>query len=199
MQQNSPLARLGLDDSADAGAIRRAYARELKQIDQQSDAAGFQLLRDAYEKAMAWANRKSVGGSGASTVVAAMPEAQAPPAPPGAPVHPQDEAPHRDGQRTAPPPPTASARDAGAGEIPLRLAQAVFEEFQAAGAKLVAQRYKRDATQWREQLKHCLDDERMLNLGARAHFEFLIGRLLADGWQAGHECLFVAGCSNSAS
>ncbi|HEX8612431.1 MAG TPA: hypothetical protein VF800_14185 [Telluria sp.] len=48
-------ARLGLGQDADMRTVRRAYARELKQIDQERDAAGFQYLREAYELALAWA------------------------------------------------------------------------------------------------------------------------------------------------
>ena len=49
------MLRLGLQADADAGAIRRAYARELKLIDQASQALQFQQLRDAYEAALRWA------------------------------------------------------------------------------------------------------------------------------------------------
>ncbi|NHZ39068.1 hypothetical protein [Massilia aquatica] len=71
-------ARLGLGQDADTRTVRRAYARELKQIDQERDAAGFQYLREAYELALAWAER----------MMAAVPAAQ-PPAQGSGPVDPQ--------------------------------------------------------------------------------------------------------------
>ncbi len=48
------LSRLGLGLEADARAVRRAYARELKLIDQEREAGAFQELRDAYEAALRW-------------------------------------------------------------------------------------------------------------------------------------------------
>ncbi|QYF93902.1 hypothetical protein KY495_01275 [Massilia sp. PAMC28688] len=54
------LARLRLDAGADRRAIRSAYAREVKLIDQAIDPAGFQALRDAYEAALRWAGAPSL-------------------------------------------------------------------------------------------------------------------------------------------
>lgn len=62
-------AHLGLAPDADARAIRRAYARALKKIDQALDADGFQQLRNAYETALLCAE------SGVAEVVAPAPAA----------------------------------------------------------------------------------------------------------------------------
>ena len=59
MEQIHPfLLTLGLSADADASAIRRAYARQLKLLDLASQAVQFQELREAYEAALNW-----VGGN----------------------------------------------------------------------------------------------------------------------------------------
>jgi len=47
-----PYSVLGVAGDADRGAVRKAYARQLKQIDQAEDPEGFQALRNAYEAAL---------------------------------------------------------------------------------------------------------------------------------------------------
>ena len=172
------LNRLGLDSAADERAIKRAYARELKQIDQETDAAGFQTLRHAYEMALEWASRKPAGISFAPVatvpvVPAAVRELEA---------------------RTRPAAPVAAApaRDADTGESPPQLGQAVFDDFLVICSEMAAQGDARDSLLWRKHLQRCASDDRLLNIAARAHFEFFVARMLADGWQSGHEGLFVA-------
>lgn len=63
------LSRLGLTVDADARAVRQAYARELKQIDQASDIQGFQSLREAYALALDAVQR----GRGEAAPTAALP------------------------------------------------------------------------------------------------------------------------------
>jgi protein TonB len=161
------LERLGLDEDADARAIRRAYAHELKQLDQEHDAAGFQHLRECYETALdwaAWEQRRRLADAGP------------------APADPSD------GHEAVPPPAAAAA-------MPTSFDMAgreVFEEFLAAMPALVALRRDPPERPWAEALARTLADERLVNLDARMGFELHLAHLLTDGWRPGHDLLFPA-------
>jgi protein TonB len=170
------LQRLGLEDDTDARAIRRAYASELKLIDQEHDSAGFQELREAYDTALQWASWH------AQQTLAAQP-AEPPmsvPAPAAAPETP--------GVDVADTPVTPLP----ALEDPQVSAAAVFEQFHQAAIDLGQQRHIHNTAEWQRLLQQYLADERLLNIDARIYFEAHVARLLAQGWRPGHEALFVA-------
>ncbi len=175
------LIRLGLRPDADARDIRRAYARELKKIDQAADPAGFQELREAYEIALQWQAHKQFE----EQQVAAQAD-QPPgfaPEPPSGPASAPDAA--------GDPAPAASAPQPEADD-PYFLADQAFQKFAASMAMLVERNDARRQSLWKAVLQRSLDDDRLLNLTARTIFEARIAHLLASGWQPGHDTLFVA-------
>jgi len=165
------LVRLSLGTDADARAIRRAYARELKLIDQEADAAGFQLLREHYEAALQWrawetweseeTEREDIAPEPApvSLVKRQLAEVKGPP---DAEVSPQD------------------------------LAVAVFRRLVDAGERLSAAPDASSVTQWEQAIRTHLAADELVNLDARSIFEQLIVDWLAAGWVPGKEKLFAA-------
>ncbi|VXB49337.1 TonB family protein [Massilia sp. 9I] len=170
------LVALGLDESAQERDIRRAYARRLKQIDQELDPAAFQALRDAYEVALDWARWKlAQDGAQASA-----------------------EPPADDGATPDAPSPLASAPESTPeveGEQPPDAAQlgaTVYHRFLEAAGKLVVLPKHGEVAAWRAAIEARFADEELFNIDARIYFEAYIASLLASGWRPGHEVLFVA-------
>ncbi|GLR11800.1 hypothetical protein GCM10007907_05900 [Chitinimonas prasina] len=61
---------LGLAETTDERAIRRAYAARLKQTRPEDDAAGFVRLREAYEHALGWSRWQAMQAQGGEAVAA---------------------------------------------------------------------------------------------------------------------------------
>jgi protein TonB len=222
------LARLGLSVEADERAIRRAYARELKLIDQDADPAGFQVLREAYETATAWAQHRVRVQAQAAVAV----EADVPPELAGAgSMAAADDGESRPGRasaaalegsmegaipalRAAPlaahqSPAQAEASDVGDTCVLLEDGAAATESQPSAEAapkaptaysisvevmcelldaqRTTAQREPELAQRaWKAALQGALQDERLLPLDVRQHFEFVVLDYLSSAWQPSH-------------
>jgi tetratricopeptide (TPR) repeat protein len=179
------LQRLDLPDDADERSIRRAYARELKLIDQEADPAGFQSLREAYDIALMWSRRRPDEDDEdippPASASAAPAEAMAPPTP---------ETATTTAAAAEPPPAPAEeqppAIDEGA------LGGAVFSEFLERCHSLAGERAITDAAVWEQALRAGLADTRLISIMAREVYEYNVAALLAHGWQPGHEALLIA-------
>jgi len=194
------LARLGLRADADARAIKRAYAREVKLIDQEADIIGFQDLRDAYETALRWAAYQIYLAEQAAledTPEAQESEPHAPPEPadPGDPVAaapaPVSLAKSAPEERLAPAPEPAGADPVD----PDALSKTVFDRLMASIDLLTRGRMLSDVSLFEEELNRRLDDDELFNITARAIFEARIAYHLAAGWQKGNETLLPAAAS----
>ena len=170
--------RLKLDADADERAIKRAYARELKLIDQAVDPAGFQELREAYEAAL-YVSRNAEPIEVES-----------------GPVDPFEELGRAAMQMQLQPQAVSADRltfNVAAVVIPPDLepdtmAQEVFSEFNARCAKLGN---RHTLASWERELQASLADPRLIHIAAREGFEQRTANLLADGWRPGHQVLLV--------
>jgi hypothetical protein len=171
------LQRLGLEQDADTKAIRRAYARELKLIDQEHDLPGFQLLREAYETALDWAKYKHVAVSDLEL----LPEPA--PAPPAAAE--LDELPVLPPVKLAPGPAIVL-------ENPHALAATVYARFAESLKRIVDLGLLKDPSLLESEIRQRLEDDELLNITARSLFEARIAQLLFGEWSLESGVVFGA-------
>jgi len=191
------LARLGLRADADARAIKRAYAREVKLIDQEADVIGFQDLRDAYETALSWAayqiylaEQAALEDTSATqeSTLGAPPDSAATAEPAVATPAPLNLAKSAIAEpfAVAPELPGAETVDSDA------LSQTAFDRLLASIDELLRGRLLNDVEMFEKVLNQRLDDDELFNITARAMFEGRIAYHLAAGWQKGNENLLTA-------
>lgn len=174
------LVRLSLGMDADPRAIRRAYARELKLIDQEADAEAFQFLREQYEAALQWHAWQTWEDEQSETES----ETETAPEPLAQPVSLVKS-------ETVQAAPHAEADDeANAG--PQELAFAVFRRLVDTCECLTAMADDATVAQWEQEIRAHLAAEELVNVDARTIFEQLIVDWLAAGWVPGKEKLFAA-------
>ncbi|GGX02418.1 tetratricopeptide repeat protein [Undibacterium macrobrachii] len=200
-----------VDQDADERTIKRAYAKALKLIDQDNDLAGFQELRESYERALAWARSKEwreqiiaeqctddaqfQDATTSDTAVlqnsldASAPAcAEMPDVPVVSPV--EDVAPESAGQATVATEDPVAIEDSDSLEpivYAIDVARAIFAEF----LQTLAEKSKEQG-QTEIVLRAYMDDDRLINVEIRDLFEWLIAERLAQGWQVGNGDLFGA-------
>ncbi|MGJ7495176.1 TonB family protein [Variovorax sp. RT4R15] len=191
-------ARLGLDQAADERAIRRAYARLLKQTDQETDSDGFQSLRQAYEVALLWLAQQRQQAEGATNVEPPSPDTadsgtaatsstsgateNKPPsvsdsAQPGSPAS---------GSASRPVETEARATRASAANDSEQAARGVLQELR----DKLSTGWPKDRVAARAWLDATLEGDRLVDMDARFLFEWGVAGTLADGWGPGKENLF---------
>lgn len=164
------VSRLSLPWDADERAVRRAYARELKLIDQERDPEGFQRLREAYDAALRWA-RQAQHSPASQTVQVSVSMQDTQPA----------------AESAAAPSTVISSAPVDASQDPRALASAVLE--------LTLDRLTKvppNAEHAEKLLHKAFADERLQSVDARDLFEYMVAATLAQGWRPGHEALFSA-------
>ncbi len=179
------LTRLGLDSQADERAVRKAYSRELKLIDQETDASGFQALRSAYDAALRWAkqpHRIQILPSESTEQLPPEPEAPSPAKPTFQAPAEIDPVPMAESGHTANV--IFKSPEADAAEV----FDAFMRRFDENSQGLVALK----VTKISENLQGCLEDTRLFNLTAREAFERLLAQTLAGRWRPNHEALLTA-------
>lgn len=193
-----------IEQDADERMIKRAYAKALKQIDQDNDLEGFQNLREEYERALAWVRSKEwreqyiaeqnaeseqsteLGStqehmnSEPNAATFAMGDAVA-----GARGYTENTA----SPELVPQQPTSNAVENAEEQVvyAIDIARHIFLEcLQHLGEKA------EEVGQTEFLLRMYLDDERLINVEIRDLFEWLIAERLAQGWQTGNGDMFGA-------
>ena len=193
-----------IDQDADERTIKRAYAKALKQIDQDNDLEGFQSLREDYERALAWARSKdwreqyiaeqNAEGEQSTDLDPTSAHVNSEPNIASSKKDDVIADANKDSENAASTEhvsqePTSSGVENAEEQVvyAIDIARNIFMEFlHHLGEKA------EEVGQTEFLLRMYLDDERLINVEIRDLFEWLIAERLAQGWQTGNGDLFGA-------
>jgi len=207
----------GLAPDADERSVKRAYAKQLKKIDQETDLPGFQALREAYEEAQEWIRYRDSGrlsqdyaaeqqaAEANSECQTPVPQQEAVSASsedmaafgairwpePVRPLAPPKQTPDTEtGKAKSLPDATETATQTlqdSDGQLAASKAERVFAEMLMAMRKCAGEKGYAE-----NQLQLAMSDPRLGSSDARYAFETLVAAYLARGWRHGNGELFDA-------
>ncbi|MDM0029299.1 TonB family protein [Variovorax sp. J31P216] len=190
------LLRLGLDQQADERAIRRSYARLLKQTDQEADPASFQALREAYEVALLWQAQQRRRAEEAESGESDAPEPATAASQPSSAAG-RDGMPSASAHRESDSSDTESASGLVASTDPQAARASTARTSEQAARDVLQELQEKLAGGWpqdrpaaRAWLDGVLEGDRLVDMDARFLFEWGVAGILADGWLPGKEHLF---------
>lgn len=180
------MAQLGIGAEAGERDIRRAYAAKLKQIDPETDPAGFQELHETYQALLEWSRERTndesspfvqtpqdIVKSGPVDVHSPMQEASA--------IFNTADDPRRKTDTTV----LKAMTDA---ENLFYGVAAQFENHLSGSRKHIL-------SEASEALQSALQQPVLVSIDAKDHFEWCIARRLAQGWRPGNAAMFEAAIS----
>ncbi len=183
MDATTLFARLALRPDASERDVRRAYAVELKKIDQELQPAAFQQLRETYDALLGWLQRQKMAQQ--AQELRQHDEAQA-----SAPVVAEPDVTPRTHATSQVQTPSKTAQTAPPQECPVSHEALAREMLQMLVRRFETRPFT-DHHACAAFLAQSLDDPRLAQVDARQYFEWGIASILASGWRSGHELLFA--------
>ena len=189
------LAALELDPATepDERALRRAYARRLKQIDVEAEPERFQALRESLDQGLRWVAWREQQRLAQASAPEPEPEPEPEPLPELASRPAPTIAPSAEPVSIDPPPPRDAPRVVA--ETAPRVVTLAAPSAEALAAAVLARFQRRvddglaNEESTRSLLMRFLGDPDLVNVDGRAEFELGIARMLGDSWRPGHEHL----------
>lgn len=178
------MAQLGISADADERDIRRAYAAKLKQLDPETDPAGFQELHEIYQALLEWSRER--------TNVESSLFVQTPDQDIGGPGSAHTHYPSHEVSETEN---VADEPQVEANAAVLQAmtdAENLFCEVAPQFESHFSESRQQILSKARKALQSALQHPALVSIDAKDYFEWCVARHLAQGWRPGNEAMFEA-------